>query len=58
MTDTDLDQKYDQFGKRIPLRRVGLPEDVAAAIAFLAAADAAHITGTLLLIDGGQTLQS
>jgi len=31
---------------------------VAAAVAFLASDDARHISGSLLLIDGGQTLQS
>jgi NAD(P)-dependent dehydrogenase (short-subunit alcohol dehydrogenase family) len=50
--------KYDAFAKRIPLRRVGQPEDVADAVAFLASDEAHHITGSMLLIDGGQTLQS
>lgn len=50
--------KYDAFARRIPLRRVGQPSDVAAAVAFLASEDARHITGSMLLIDGGQTLQS
>lgn len=50
--------RYERFAKRIPLRRVGQPEDVAAAVAFLASDDARHITGSALLIDGGQTLQS
>jgi meso-butanediol dehydrogenase / (S,S)-butanediol dehydrogenase / diacetyl reductase len=36
-----------------PLGRVGEPEDVAAAIAFLASADAAWITGVTLPVDGG-----
>lgn len=49
---------YAQFAQRIPLRRVGEPEDVAAAVTFLASDDARHITGSMLLIDGGQTLQS
>jgi len=49
---------FKRFAQRIPLRRVGQPEDVAAAVAFLASDDARHITGSLLLIDGGQTLQS
>ena len=52
------DARYERFAKRIPLRRVGEPEDVAAAVAFLASDDARHITGSALLIDGGQTLQS
>ena len=49
---------YARFKKRIPLRRVGQPEDVAWAVLFLASNLARHITGTTLLIDGGQTLQS
>ncbi|MHC3467141.1 SDR family NAD(P)-dependent oxidoreductase [Streptomyces sp. 7R007] len=38
-----------------PLGRVGEPEDVAAAVAFLASRDAAWITGTSLVVDGGVT---
>jgi NAD(P)-dependent dehydrogenase (short-subunit alcohol dehydrogenase family) len=40
---------------RIPLGRVGRPEDVAAAYAFLASDDAAFINGAALVVDGGQT---
>jgi NAD(P)-dependent dehydrogenase (short-subunit alcohol dehydrogenase family) len=36
-----------------PVGRVGRPEDVAAAIAFLASEDAGYITGTTLVMDGG-----
>ncbi|MFE5790983.1 SDR family NAD(P)-dependent oxidoreductase [Streptomyces sp. NPDC056503] len=36
-----------------PLGRVGTPEDIAAAVAFLASSDAAWITGTTLRVDGG-----
>jgi NAD(P)-dependent dehydrogenase (short-subunit alcohol dehydrogenase family) len=39
---------------KIPLGRVGTPDDVAAAYAFLASDDAAFIHGTTLVIDGGQ----
>ena len=47
-----------RFADRIPLRRIGQPEDVAAAVAFLASEEAAHVTGVGWLIDGGQTMQS
>lgn len=39
-----------------PLGRLGEPEDVASAVAFLASADAAWITGQTLVVDGGLTL--
>jgi NAD(P)-dependent dehydrogenase (short-subunit alcohol dehydrogenase family) len=54
----DRTDDRDRFASRIPLRRVGAPADVAAAVAFLASSDARHVTGSGLLIDGGQTLQS
>jgi 3-oxoacyl-[acyl-carrier protein] reductase len=38
---------------RIPMRRFGRPEEVAAAIRFLACSDASYITGSVLKIDGG-----
>ncbi len=40
------------------LGRLGTPEDVAAAVAFLASDDASWITGQTLLLDGGKTLAS
>ena len=57
-SEAEWEAKYERFVKRIPLRQVGQPEDVAAAVAFLASDEAGHITGSMLLIDGGQTLQS
>jgi NAD(P)-dependent dehydrogenase (short-subunit alcohol dehydrogenase family) len=38
------------------LRRIGEPEDVAAAVMFLASDAARHITGQVLVVDGGQSL--
>ena len=40
--------------EKIPLKRAGQPQDIAAAYAFLASDDAAFIHGTGLVIDGGQ----
>jgi 3-oxoacyl-[acyl-carrier protein] reductase len=56
--DTDMtrglseEQKTALLGQ-IPLGRLGSPEDVAAAVAFLASAPAGYITGTVLHVNGG-----
>lgn len=41
---------------RIPVGRIGMPDDIAAAVSFLATRDASFITGQSLIVDGGQTL--
>jgi len=40
----------------IPVGRLGLPEDVAAAVDFFASVDAGFVTGQSLIVDGGQTI--
>jgi 3-oxoacyl-[acyl-carrier protein] reductase len=47
----------EEYRRRLPLRRLGKPEDVAGAFAFLASDDAAFITGETLVIDGGQLVE-
>ena len=47
----------DAVVNRIPLRRLGRAEEVAALVAFLASDEAAYITGTLVSIDGGYVAQ-
>jgi 2,3-dihydro-2,3-dihydroxybenzoate dehydrogenase len=42
----------ETFRLGIPLGKLGKPEDVASAIAFLASDEAHHITGTILNVDG------
>jgi 3-oxoacyl-[acyl-carrier protein] reductase len=42
-----------QAQSRIPMRRFGKPEEVAAAVRFLACAEASYITGSTLKVDGG-----
>ncbi|NCO39691.1 MAG: SDR family oxidoreductase [Armatimonadetes bacterium] len=43
--------------ERVPLRTFGTPLDIAAAVAFLASPDAEFITGQILYVDGGLTVQ-
>jgi NAD(P)-dependent dehydrogenase (short-subunit alcohol dehydrogenase family) len=48
--------REEQVAATYPLQRLGVPEDVAGAVAFLCSRDAAWITGQTLVIDGGVTL--
>ena len=45
-----------QMAEAVPLGRLGTPDDIAGAVFFLASDDAAYITGTTIVIDGGQIL--
>lgn len=56
MTDALSDEAKETLQKQIPLGRLGLPEDVAKAVSFLASDEAAYITGQILAIDGGMTM--
>jgi len=47
---------YDRLGRKIPLRRVGKPEDIGEAVLWLASDAASYITGTSLKVDGGLIL--
>jgi NAD(P)-dependent dehydrogenase (short-subunit alcohol dehydrogenase family) len=49
----DTDEKRDRMGKRHPLGRIGRPDDIAEAIAFLAGEKSSWITGQILGVDGG-----
>ena len=46
-------QDHDNFSSTIPLKRMGMPIDVAKAILYLSSNDAQFITGTEIIIDGG-----
>ncbi len=48
--------REDEVAAAYPLGRLGEPDDVAGAVAFLASPDAAWITGRTLVVDGGVTL--
>ena len=49
-------QGLEEALKMIPMRRYGKPEDIAAAMAFLASDDAAYITGQVLRVNGGMSM--
>ncbi len=53
--DTEMTRgaPLDEILKHVPLRRVGLAEEVAAAVSFLMSADAAYITRQVIAVDGG-----
>ena len=51
--DRAPDELRAELVKSIPLGRAGDPRDIANAVLFLASADASHITGTVLEVDGG-----
>jgi len=53
-SNSDLLKKYEE---KIPLGRLGRPEEVAHAVLFLASDEASFITGTELIIDGGMLAQ-
>ena len=56
MTEVLPDKVKAELEKQIPLSRLGLPEDVAKAVVFLASSDADYITGQVLNIDGGMVM--
>lgn len=53
---TESQQIVDSMVRQTPLRRLATPEDVAAAVCFLASDEAAHITGQTLSVSGGLTM--
>ena len=56
MGNLGADQVNADIASRVPLGRLGAPEDIAAAMLFLASDLAAYITGQTIVVDGGSTL--
>jgi 3-oxoacyl-[acyl-carrier protein] reductase len=53
MTKAMTGQAREGWESRIPLKRLGTPDDVAAAVCFLASQEASYITGQVLAVNGG-----
>ena len=61
LIDTDMTRAiaegaHEEWAARIPLKRLGSPDDVANAVVFLASDEAAYITGHVLAVNGGMYL--
>ncbi len=56
MTENLPENLKQKILQQVPLGAPGKPEDIAAAVAFLASTDAAYITGQVLVVDGGMVM--
>jgi NAD(P)-dependent dehydrogenase (short-subunit alcohol dehydrogenase family) len=54
--DNQNDIFIKQYERRVPMRRMGLPADIAPSVTFLLSDAAGYITGHNLMVDGGWTI--
>ncbi len=52
------EQSREKLIKNVPARRLGVPEDIAGAVAFFASEESSFITGNEMVIDGGMTVKA
>ncbi len=52
----DMQKGEEIFGAAIPMKRMGTPAELAAAICFFLSSDSSFITGQTLIVDGGETI--
>jgi 3-oxoacyl-[acyl-carrier protein] reductase len=53
---TTIEQMRESVASAVPVRRGGVPEDIANAVAFFAGEEAGYVTGQVLYVDGGRGL--
>ncbi|HZJ38922.1 MAG TPA: 3-oxoacyl-[acyl-carrier-protein] reductase [Chthoniobacterales bacterium] len=56
MTGVLSDEVRQSILQKVPLGRLGQPDDIAAAVAYLASAEASYVTGQVLTVDGGMVM--
>ncbi|MEL7257225.1 MAG: 3-oxoacyl-[acyl-carrier-protein] reductase [Pseudomonadota bacterium] len=56
MTDKLTDEQKDKINGQIPAARMGTPEEIAAAVLYLASQEAGYVTGTTLHVNGGMAM--
>ncbi len=54
---TATDEQAEKVGNRVPIGRIGAPDDIAGATLYLCSRAGSYVTGAILPLDGGQSVQ-